>query len=176
MVDNVLFGTGSTVTGTGTISKTGAGYVDFWNNSSIKNFTGTVNVVAGTLSTNTADWNTIANKQTLNINTGTFFDDRTSNVYVDRLTGSGTIGSTYTAGATVFVGTNNSSSTFSGTLQNTLTGYTVANNPSIALDKIGVGSLTLTGASTYTGLTTVGAGTLYVANTTGRPPARVPSP
>ena len=54
-----------------------------------------------------------------------------------------------TGGATLFVGNNNVSSTYSGTLSG-----------SGGLTKIGAGALTLTGSNTYAGLTTVNAGAL----------------
>ena len=61
------------------------------------------------------------------------------------------------------VGTNNLSTTLSGLMQdggiNRRTGG--------SLTKTGTGTLTLSGANTYTGATTVSAGTLLVSNTTG---------
>ena len=40
----------------GTIDKTGPGYLDFWSATSIANFAGNINVLQGTLATNTSDW------------------------------------------------------------------------------------------------------------------------
>jgi autotransporter-associated beta strand protein len=60
------------------------------------------------------------------------------------------------AGHTLSVGNNNLSTTFSGIIQD-----------SGGLRKVGTGTLTLGGASTYTGATTVTAGTLRVNNSTG---------
>jgi autotransporter-associated beta strand protein len=61
------------------------------------------------------------------------------------------------------IGSNNQSTTFSGVIQdggdNQGTGG--------SLTKIGTGTLTLSGANTYTGATTVSAGTLVVSNMTG---------
>ena len=59
----------------------------------------------------------------------------------------------------LIVGSNNLSTTFSGTLQN------VSSNG--LLEKVGKGTLTLSGANTYTGSTTVSEGTLLVTNLTG---------
>jgi len=56
----------------------------------------------------------------------------------------------------LLIGSNNLSTTFSGTIQD---------NGSIS--KIGTGTLTLTGANTYTGGTTITSGILLVSNTTG---------
>ncbi len=62
------------------------------------------------------------------------------------------------AGGKLIVGANNATSEFKGMLQG-----------SMALEKIGTGTLTLSGANTYTGGTTVTAGTLRLTNasTTG---------
>lgn len=54
------------------------------------------------------------------------------------------------------IGSNNLSTTFSGLIQDTG-----------SITKIGGGTLTLTGANTYTGATTVGAGVLLVSNLSG---------
>jgi autotransporter-associated beta strand protein len=59
----------------------------------------------------------------------------------------------------LIVGSNNLSTTFSGTLQN------VSSNG--LLEKVGTGTLTLSGANTYTGTTTVSEGTLLATNLTG---------
>ncbi len=76
-------------TGSGTINKTGAGYVDFFTQANLSGFTGTINVNSGTLASNGGNWGT--GGMTLNIAPGTVFDDRTGAVTVNRLTGSGTV-------------------------------------------------------------------------------------
>ncbi len=63
-------------------------------------------------------------------------------------------------GNNLTIGTNNLITTFSGVIQDG-----TRRRGSIA--KVGDGTLTLSGANTYTGGTTVSAGTLEVANTTG---------
>jgi autotransporter-associated beta strand protein len=78
------------------------------------------------------------------------------------LTGtSGTIqnGSATTAG-TITIGSDNTSTSYGGTLLN-------GGAASLALDKTGAGTLTLTGTNTYTGGTTVNSGTLIVTNSQG---------
>jgi autotransporter-associated beta strand protein len=68
------------------------------------------------------------------------------------------------AGATLTTGGNNTSTTFSGVIQD---GAGVT-----GLTKIGTGTFTLTGANTYTGGTTISAGTLQIGNgATGVSPA-----
>jgi autotransporter-associated beta strand protein len=68
-----------------------------------------------------------------------------------------------TAAATLTVGSDGANSTYAGTLTNGSTG-------ALALTKTGAGILTLSGANTYTGDTTVGNGTLQVG-TSGSVPS-----
>jgi outer membrane autotransporter protein len=80
---------------------------------------------------------------------------------IGSLSGTGTVLNNGAATATLTVGHDNSNSTFSGVLEN---GTSV-----LALIKSGTGVLTLTGTNTYTGGTTISAGTLQLGNggTTG---------
>jgi autotransporter-associated beta strand protein len=73
-------------------------------------------------------------------------------------------GIAYLGSKTLIVGSNSLSTTFSGLLQ---PGTPSGGSGTGALSKIGNGTLTLTGASVYTAGTTVSAGTLVVANTSG---------
>ena len=72
-------------------------------------------------------------------------------------------GLVFLGGVNLTVGTNNLSTTFSGVMQDG--GFSGGTGGS--LTKIGTGKLTLSGANTYTGVTTVNAGTLLVSNTAG---------
>jgi autotransporter-associated beta strand protein len=65
-------------------------------------------------------------------------------------------GSVFLGANTLTIGSNNQSTTFSGTIQE-----------SGSLTKTGTGTLILTGANTYTGLTTVSAGVLNAFNRNG---------
>jgi autotransporter-associated beta strand protein len=79
------------------------------------------------------------------------------------LEGSGTIDNLTSTPATLVVGINNVSPTFAGTIQNSNT--TTASGGSISLYKVGTGTLTLSGANTYSGGTTLyGQGTLAITN------------
>ncbi|MCY2989631.1 MAG: autotransporter-associated beta strand repeat-containing protein, partial [Planctomycetota bacterium] len=81
------------------------------------------------------------------------------NEAVNGLSGAGTVTSSTGPGtATLTVGNNDSTSAFSGVIQNA-TG-------SVALTKVGSGTLTLSGTNTYTGATAVTAGTLVVTGAT----------
>jgi len=73
-------------------------------------------------------------------------------------------GQIYLGKETLVVGANSLSTTFSGILH---PGGPSGGDGSGALKKIGTGTLTLSGASTYTGGTTVNEGTLLVTNLTG---------
>src|SRR5262249_479019 len=63
--------------------------------------------------------------------------------------------------ATLFVGSDNSSTTYSSTLTDGAAGGT------LGFTKNGNGTLTLSGANTYTGATTINTGTLVVAGSLG---------
>lgn len=80
-------------------------------------------------------------------------------VEVGSLSGSGSVrGNSLSGASTLAVGGLNTSTTFSGSLQVNATRI-------LDLDKVGTGTLTLTGNNTFTGATTVTDGTLRVAGT-----------
>jgi outer membrane autotransporter protein len=124
-------------------------------------------------STNTYSGETILNSGTLETESATalspnsaFMVNSTLNLNgfsntIGSLSGTGTVLNNGAATATLTVGHDNSNSTFSGVLEN---GTSV-----LALIKSGTGVLTLTGTNTYTGGTTISAGTLQLGNggTTG---------
>ena len=147
------------LSGAGMLTKTGVGSIDFWLGSSLTGFTGTMDVQQGALRLNGVGSNGNMGQATLNIASGATFDVRAvASLTVDQLTGSGTLDQSYNGGSgqSVTVGSNDGSSTFSGVIQN-------SSGQPLSLTKAGTGTFTLTGASTYTGTTTVEAGTLSLA-------------
>jgi len=142
---------GGAITGSGIISTSGS--MEMFGGSSINSFTGQINVVAGRLGTNGSDWSSTG-AMNLDIASGAIFDIRTGTAGVSNLTGLGTVTTSYVNGGSLFVGNNSASSTFGGTIINGGSGVT--------LTKVGSGTLTLSGANTYTGGTNVNGGTLAV--------------
>jgi autotransporter-associated beta strand protein len=84
------------------------------------------------------------------------------NSTIGSLSGTGIVVNNGTAAATLTVGNDNTNSVFSGVLEN-------GSTTTLALTKIGAGTLILTGTNTYTGGTTINGGTLQLGNggTTG---------
>ncbi|MEY4386508.1 MAG: hypothetical protein RLY20_1791, partial [Verrucomicrobiota bacterium] len=93
--------------------------------------------------------------------------DAGNSIRLGAFTGSGTLTgpqSNFKTGPTIYnIGENNSSASFSGVISS----FTQVPGSLVVVNKYGTGTLTLSGASTYTGGTTVSAGTLRVNNTTG---------
>lgn len=91
---------------------------------------------------------------TWNIATGNTLEVHGVNSNLGTLTGAGTLKNSSTTAATVTIGGTGTSSTFSGVVDS---GAGVLN-----VIKTGTGTLTLSGANTYTGKTTVSGGTLSI--------------
>ena len=147
----------TTFTGAGTIQKTGTGTVLFGGNGGNVNVClsagGLVDVEAGTLA-GSSSFNGIwsGNLGSLNIASGATFDGVEGAIYVDALTGSGTLKGGYSTTKTTTIGVANGSGIFSGVIKNGLAAF--------ALTKSGTGAEALSGANLYTGATTVNGGTL----------------
>ena len=75
---------------------------------------------------------------------------------IGSLAGTGTVTDSVAGTAVLSAGSNNATTTFSGTLQN--------GAGTLALTKSGTGILTLSGTNTYSGATTVSAGTLQAGS------------
>jgi autotransporter-associated beta strand protein len=149
-------------TGTGTITKTGTGYLGSGANVGYRDFAGLIDIQQGILANHGTAWSTGAGAMDLNIAASAMLDMRSGNVKIDALSGAGTIGKSYSPDLNLSLGNNGGSATFSGVISQTTGGGT----GSISLTKTGTGTQILSGASTYSGGTTVSNGTLLVNNTT----------
>jgi autotransporter-associated beta strand protein len=136
------------------IAKSGAGS---WILAGTNTYTGTTTVTAGTLTAGSPSafgTNTVASIAGT-LQTGGF------NITLGSLAGTGTVENANATSAILTVGTANSSTAFSGSIRNGTGGGT------LALTKVGSGTLALNGANPLTGPTTVSAGTLLVNGNIG---------
>lgn len=138
------------------LTKIGSG--TFTQKGSSNTYSGPTTVSAGTLKLGRinvipdgADKGNVSVAGTLDVNG---FSDT-----INGLSGAGTVDNTGATGATLTVGANDQTSSFSGTIKNT-TG-------ALAVTKTGTGTLTLSGVNTYSGNTTVSAGSLVLADDAG---------
>lgn len=149
---NWSFGVGGGLSGTGTVYKTGGSTLYLQGDSS--GFSGKLTTTAGATCFNasesgsaSATWETTGGSLYLNA-VGI-------NVQLGALTGSGGTLSTMVAGSGTFtIGGNNANTTYAGTICN--------GSGTLGITKVGSGTLTFTKSNTYSGATTVNAGTLLV--------------
>ncbi len=94
----------------------------------------------------------------MNVGAGTIFQLAGASGKINALTGSGIVQPYNVPQATLTIGANGGSGTFSGTIQD--------NSSPLAILKAGTGTETLSGANTYSGGTFVEAGTLQVESST----------
>jgi fibronectin-binding autotransporter adhesin len=111
----------------------------------------TINKSSGTLTLLNSI--TLAAAQGVIITAGTLDLNGLAHTFGD-LQGSGTITNGVAASITLTTGGSNASTTFSGVIQNP--------SGTVALTKTGAGTMTLSGANAYTGITTISAGTLSI--------------
>jgi autotransporter-associated beta strand protein len=107
-VDGTTISTGSTITGSGTINKTGVGVVETFNGPTFS-FSGQINIVAGAFANNNITW---TGNPSVDIASGAYLDTRFGTTAIDKLTGTGTVGTSFSSAATLTVGNANGSSTF----------------------------------------------------------------
>jgi autotransporter-associated beta strand protein len=147
------------ISGSGSINKTGTGQLILSGNNT---YTGDTTITAGTLQigSDTAIPHG-SNYGNVTVNSGSILDLNGHNISINGLSGSGTIKDTATSAATLTVGYNNQTTTFSGAIQNG-TGV-------VSLTKTGTGTLTLSGNNTYSGSTSIDDGCLQIGDggTTG---------
>lgn len=128
-------------------------------------FSAPITISLGTLNLNTNQAAGINSAVTVANTSGANLGIFNGNVTIGSLAGGGTTGGTVTLGGTnsqLIVGTDHTSTTFAGVV--TGTGSTSA-----ALRKVGTGTLTLTGANTFTGITSATNGTLLFDYATADP-------
>lgn len=155
---------GGSNTGTNTLSVTigdnGSGLVSLvkqdagrWVINGTNSYTGGTTIAGGTLDITSANalggatGGLTVNAGTLNVNN--------SGITVGSLSGSGGTVTTSTAGSKTVTVNSSSTTSYAGSIQN--------GSGTIALTKEGAGQLTLSGANTYTGNTTITGGTLVIA-------------
>ncbi len=145
------------ISGTGSLVKSGTGVLTL---SGTNTYTGTTTISAGTLTASVGSALPDASAVTLaNVSGATL--NLASNETIASLAGGGTTGGTVTLGAnSLTVGGANTSTTFAGVISGTGN-----------LTKTGTGTLTLSGANTYTGTTTISAGTLTASGGSALPDA-----
>jgi autotransporter-associated beta strand protein len=162
---SITFGSGTlTVTGNFTLGTTttftaGTGIVNFnlasgtqtVNNGSGENFHNITHSGAGTIQALT---NAVTATNSFNNSGGGTVDLHALALTVGDLQGNGTITNGIAGTPLLTIGSDNGNTTFSGIIQNP--------SGTIALTKIGTGILTLSGLNTYTGATTINAGTISI--------------
>jgi len=157
----------TTFSGSGTLRKTGAGELR-WGTS-----TATFALSPGALidvqggffvAGSNANENWSSNQSDLNVASGAEFSTVEANVRVNAITGTGTIRTGYPGAGyqNLTIGVSNGSSTFSGVIADAVTRGNLV--------KAGTGTVTLSGANTYSGQTDITAGTLVAANNTALGP------
>src|SRR5439155_278873 len=141
LAGNIVGGGGLTKIGAGTLTLSGP-----------STYTGATNVNAGTLQAGVA--NAFAPLSAFTVASGATLDFNNFDQAVGSLAGAGAV----TLGAaTLFTGGDNTTPPLSGTLASALSGIG-------GVTKIGAGSLVLAGNNTYSGATTISAGTLQLGN------------
>ena len=172
-VAGFTLGTPVPLSGAGTWNKTGTGTLQFNGTQAIAT-TGLFDVKAGKLQNNNNAVNWSGNLGTMFVASGATLDLFADPIYVDQLTGTGTVTNTFGnltgfSGLTastekLVVGTNGGSSTFAGLITDSGNAAGNANGGRLELDKVGTGTFTLAGANTYKGNTYVTAGSIVLAN------------
>ncbi len=140
----IIVQTGTVISGVGGLTKDGAGIIAVVTPAT---YAGPTHVVAGTLRVRTNN-NVFPTATALAVDSGAIFDLNGLSQQVGSLSGAGSV----TTGSGTFTVGDATSTAFSGVISGT--------NGKVT--KQGAGTLTLSGVNTYTGATTVNAGTLAI--------------
>lgn len=152
MVDpTMIFTANGIFSGTGALNKTGTGTLIL---GGANNYTLATNINAGTLKEGAA--NVIPDTSAVTVATGATYDLNTFSETIGSLAGGGTVTSGAAGALTLTAGGDNTSTSFSGVLQN--------GSGAISFAKAGTGTLTLSGTNTYNGTTLISAGVLDIEN------------
>ena len=149
--------------GTGALSltKSGTGTLIL---SGTNTYTGATTINGGTLAAGAI--NAFSAASAFTVASGAFLDLGGFNQAIGSLAGAGTV-TDNGAPATLTTGANNTSTIFSGVIQD--------GTGALSLTKSGTGTLTLSGTNTYTGATTINGGTLEVDGSIASPKVTVNS-
>ncbi|HEY7193209.1 MAG TPA: autotransporter-associated beta strand repeat-containing protein, partial [Gemmatimonadales bacterium] len=140
-------------TTTGSLTKDSTGILLL---SAVNTYTGATTVSGGTLRLGIA--NAVSASSAVTVAAGATLDMNGFSDTIGSLAGAGTVTSGVAGAVTLNAGGNNTSTAFSGVLQN--------GAGTLAVTKSGTGTWTLSGASTYTGLTTISAGVIDAQSNT----------
>ncbi|MGA2230751.1 MAG: autotransporter-associated beta strand repeat-containing protein [Tepidisphaeraceae bacterium] len=144
------FTVSSSLSGPGSLTKLGVGTLAL---SGVNSYSGVTTILAGTLQL--GGGSALGSSSMLTLGGGTL-DLHGFSPTVANLTGSGTIDD-LSATSSIFTDNSNANATFSGKIQNSSTGI-------VSFTKSGAGTLTLSGANSYSGGTTVTGGILQMGN------------
>ena len=155
-------GTSTTGSLSGNLADTGANILSVTKNGTSRvllsgnnSYTGPTTVSAGTLQAGSS--NAFSQNSAFTIAGGAILSLNNFSEVIGSLAGAGTVTNGGAATGTLTTGGDNTSTLFSGVIQNGAAGLT-------NLTKVGTGTFTLSGANTYTGTTTISAGTLQLGN------------
>ena len=155
-------GTSTTGSLSGNLADTGANILSVTKNGTSRvllsgnnTYTGPTTVSAGTLQAGSS--NAFSQNSAFTVAAGAILSLNNFNEVIGSLAGAGTVTNGGAATRTLTTGGDNTSTLFSGVIQNGAAGLT-------NLTKVGTGTFTLSGANTYTGTTTISAGTLQIGN------------
>jgi fibronectin-binding autotransporter adhesin len=152
------------LTGSGTLSTAGTiGTSALYFGGNNSGFTGTL--IAAGVNTRLGAASAASASAAYVINSGAGLNPALAGTYnLGSLSGAGNLGTDGGGASIVSVGALNTNTTFTGTITDTGNVGNASDLPAgtLALTKVGTGTLTLTGANTYTGATTISGGTLQV--------------